>query len=293
MALQLKPLHPVFVAEAVGVDCSKPLSPELKREIVAAMDKYAVLVFKGQKLSQEEQLDFARNFGPLDVGFRKIRKGAPHRLNYHELADISNVAIDGQVAKRDDPKIVNNIANQLWHSDSSFQDPPARYSMLHAVIIPSKGGNTEYCDLRAAYDALPADLKARIEGLKAEHTHLHSRFMLGDTGYTEEQKKAIPPAIWPLVMTHAGSGRRILWVGAHVAQVYGLTLAEGRMLVMDLMEHATRREFVYAHQWAVGDMVMWDNRAVLHRGRHFDLSERREMRRATTEDVDLPVANAA
>lgn len=293
MTLHLNPLHPVFVAEAVGVDCAKPLAPELKRDIVAAMDKYAVLVFKGQKLSQEQQLDFARNFGPLDVGFRKIRKGAPHRLDYHELADISNVTVDGQVATRDHPKVINNFANQLWHSDSSFQDPPARYSMLHAVIIPARGGNTEFCDLRAAYDALPADMRARIEGLKAEHTHLHSRFMLGDTGYTEEQKKAIPPAIWPLVMTHAGSGRKVLWVGAHIAQVLGLTLAEGRMLVMDLMEHATQREFVYAHQWTVGDMVMWDNRAVIHRGRHFDLSERREMRRATTEDVDLPVANAA
>jgi alpha-ketoglutarate-dependent 2,4-dichlorophenoxyacetate dioxygenase len=293
MTVTLKPLHPLFAAEASGVDLSKPLSPALVREIVAAMDKYAVLVFRGQKLDEDRQIAYAKQFGPLDLGLRKIRKGQPHRFKYDELADISNVQVDGKVAPRDSSKIVNNIANQLWHSDSSFQKPAARYSMLHSVVIPKKGGETEFADLRAAYDALPEDLRKDIAGLEAEHHALHSRLMMGDTGYTEEQMKAIPPAVWPLVRTHPGSKRQLLWVGIHARHILGMTLPEGRMLLMDLLEHATQRPFVYQHRWQVGDLVMWDNRAVLHRGRRFDLAERREMRRATTEDVEESVVNAA
>lgn len=285
MALTFTPLHPLFAAEAVDLDLSKPLAPAQRDEIVAAMDRYAVLVFRGQKLDEDQQIDFAKNFGPLDLGLRKIRKGQPHRFRHDELADISNVTVDGQVAARDHAKIVNNIANQLWHSDSSFQKPAARYSMLHAVVIPQKGGDTEFADLRAAWDALPAETQREVEGLQAEHYLLHSRFMLGDTGYTEEQKKLLPPVTWPLARVHPGSGRKLLWVGIHATHVVGMTVPEGRMLLMDLLEHATQRAFVYAHRWRVGDLVMWDNRAVLHRGRRFDLSERREMRRATTEDA--------
>ena len=292
MAIAFKPLHPLFFGEASGIDLSQPLSAAQVKEIVAGMDKYAVLVFRGQKLSEDQQIAYARQFGPLDLGLRKMKKGQPHRFKYDELADISNVQVDGQVAARDHAKIVNNIANQLWHSDSSFQKPAARYSMLHSVVIPDKGGETEFADLRAAYDALPSDMKAEIANLEAEHYVLHSRFMLGDTGYTEAQKKSIPPAVWPLVRTHAGSKRKLLWVGIHASKILGMTLPEGRMLLMDLLEHATQREFVYRHHWKVGDLVMWDNRAVLHRGRHFDLSQRREMRRATTEDVDASVVNA-
>src|SRR4249920_2502121 len=191
MAIQFKPLHPVLAAEANGADLSRPLSAAQRKEVVAGMDKYAVLVFRGQKLDEDQQIACARQFGPLDLGLRKIRKGQPHRFKHDELADISNVQADGKVAPRDHAKIVSNIANQLWHSDSSFQKPAARYSMLHAVAIPAQGGETEFADLRAAYDALPEDLRQEIEGLEAEHHALHSRLMMGDTGYTEEQKKAI------------------------------------------------------------------------------------------------------
>jgi alpha-ketoglutarate-dependent 2,4-dichlorophenoxyacetate dioxygenase len=293
MAIAFKPLHPLFAAEAGGLDLSKPLAPAQLREVVAGMDRYAVLVFRGQTLDEDRQIACAKQFGPLDLGLRKIRKGQPHRFRHDELADISNVTVDGSVASRDHAKIVNNIANQLWHSDSSFQKPAARYSMLHAVGIPSRGGETEFADLRAAWDALPADLQRDVAGLQAEHYLLHSRFMLGDTGYTEEQKKLLPPVTWPLVRTHPGSKRKLLWVGIHATHVPGMTVPEGRMLLMDLLEHATQREFVYRHQWRVGDLVMWDNRAVLHRGRRFDLSERREMRRATTEDVEESLESAA
>jgi len=293
MALAIRSLGSEFFGEVTGVDASRALSPETVAGIVAGMDRYAVLVFRGQKLDEDQQIAYAKQFGPLDLGLRKIRKGQPHRFRYDELADISNVKVDGSVAERDSAKIVNNIANQLWHSDSSFQKPAARYSMLHAVAIPAKGGETEFADLRAAYDALPEDLKKDIDGLEAEHHALHSRIMMGDTGYSEEQKRAIPPATWPLVRTHAGSGRKLLFVGIHATHVVGMTVPEGRMLLMDLLEHATQRQFVFQHRWQVGDLVMWDNRAVVHRGRRFDLSERREMRRATTEDVEAPLENMA
>lgn len=284
MAITFKPLHPLFAAEASGVDISQPLSEGNVRAIEAGMDRYGVLVFRGQALDQDQQIRYAQSFGPLDLGLRKI-KGGPHRFKYNELADISNVKADGEVAGRDHAKIVNNLANQLWHSDSSFQDPRAAYSMLHALVLPSWGGNTEFADLRAAYDALPERTKAELQDLQAEHYALHTRILLGDEAYTDEQKKTIPPAAWPLVQTHPGSGRKLLFVGVHARQVIGWPTAESRMYLQDLLEHATQRELVYRHEWQVGDLVMWDNRSTLHRGRRYDIAERRELRRTTIEDV--------
>jgi alpha-ketoglutarate-dependent 2,4-dichlorophenoxyacetate dioxygenase len=260
------------------------LARDTVREIEAAMDRYAVLVWHEQPFTEAEQVAFARQFGPLDLGLRKARRGQ-HRFGYEELIDISNVTAQGEVAGREHAKIVSNLANQLWHSDSSFQQPAAAYSMLSAVVIPSSGGDTEFCDLRAAYDALPLDLKSEIEDLESEHYAFQTRLWLGDTSYTEGELKSMPPVRWPLVRTHPGSRRKVLWVGAHATHIVGWTLAEGRVLLADLLEHATQREFVYRHRWRVGDLVMWDNRCVLHRGRRFDLTERRELRRTTTEDA--------
>ena len=282
-SLQLRPLHP-FAAEASGFDLAQPLDAAGVKAIEDAMDQHAVLVFRKQPLTQDQQIAFAKALGPLDLGLRKL-KGGPHRFQYAELADISNVKADGEVADRTHAKIVGNVANQLWHSDSSFQHPRAKYSMLSAVIVPGFGGDTEFADLRMAYDALPEWQKKQIENLNAVHYALHSRFMLGDTDYTEEQKKAIAPALWPLVQTDPRTGRKILFVGIHACEIEGMTTAEGRMLIMDLLEHATQREFVYRHHWQVGDLVMWDNTATVHRGRYFDFAERRELRRATTEEV--------
>ncbi len=283
MPLTLKPLTPL-AALASGVDIARPLSENDVRAIEAGMDRHAVLVFKNQPLTQDQQIAFAKSFGPLDVGFGKV-KGGTHRLKYRELGDISNLAPDETVAGRDSQKIVGNIANQLWHSDSSFQHPRAKYSMLSAVVVPAEGGETEFADLRLAYDALPAWRKKQIEGLVAVHHALHSRFMLGDTHYSDEQRKAIAPSHWPLVQTDPRTGRKILYVGVHACEIVGMTVAEGRMLIMDLLEHATQREFVYRHVWTAGDLVMWDNTATVHRGRYFDLAQPRELRRATTEEV--------
>jgi alpha-ketoglutarate-dependent 2,4-dichlorophenoxyacetate dioxygenase len=281
--LHLKPLQP-FAAEATGIDLREPLTPVQIKAVEEAMDQHAVLVFRDQNLSQTQQIEFAKSLGPLDMGLRKL-KGGPHRLEYAELADISNVKVDGEVADRAHAKIVGNVANQLWHSDSSFQKPRAKYSMLSAVTVPVFGGETEFADLRMAWDDLPDWRQRQVEGLRAVHYALHSRFLLGDTQYTEEQRQAIPPAIWPLVQTDPRTGRKILFVGIHACEIEGMTLAEGRMLLLDLMEHATQRQFVYQHHWQVGDLVMWDNTSTVHRGRWFDFTERRELRRATTEEV--------
>jgi alpha-ketoglutarate-dependent 2,4-dichlorophenoxyacetate dioxygenase len=284
MALQLKPLHPVFAAEASGIDITQPLSQRDVAAINAGMNRYAVLAFRGQPLSTQQQVGFATSFGPLDIGLKRVFQ-RKERLPDERLIDISNVDTSGAVAKRDSPKNLSNFANQLWHSDSSFMKPRAAYSMLHAVVLPSWGGNTEFADLRAAWDALDERTRRDIEGLEAEHYALHTRLLLGDEAYTDEQKKAIVPAVWPLVTTHPGSGRKVLFVGVHARQIIGWPTAEGRMLIADLIEHATQRERVYVHHWQVGDTVIWDNRATLHRGRRYDLAERRELRRTTINDT--------
>ena len=284
MSLTFKPLHDVFAAEASGIDLTQPVSPADARAINAAMNEHAVLVFRGQPLSAQQQLNFAKTFGPLDIGLKRVFK-RPERLEDERLIDISNVDAEGNVAKRDSPKNLSNFANQLWHSDSSFMNPRAAYSMLHCVIKPSWGGNTEFADLRNAYDTLDARTKSELEGLEAEHFALHTRILLGDDAYTDDQKKEIPPAVWPLADVHPGSGRKVLFVGVHARQVLGWPTAESRMYLQDLLEHATRRENVYVHEWEPGDLVIWDNRSTLHRGRRYDIAERRELRRTTINDT--------
>jgi len=242
-----------------------------------------VLVFRDQPLSEDQQIAFARSFGPLNAGLRKAT-GASTRFKYDEIIDISNVAQDGEIVARDDAKLVSAIANQLWHSDSSFQDAPIAYSMLSAVVVPAEGGETEFADLRAAYHALPGKMKREIEGLVARHFAFHSRFLLGEDRYTAEQLKVFPSVDWPLVRVHPGSKRKVLFVGAHCKEILGMTVPEGRMFLADLIEHATQREFVHRHEWRSGDLVMWDNRCTLHRGRRYDLSQRRDLRRTTTEE---------
>jgi alpha-ketoglutarate-dependent 2,4-dichlorophenoxyacetate dioxygenase len=292
MSLQIKPIHPVFGAEATGIDLTQALAPADVRAINKAMNEHAVLVFRGQPLTPQQQIDFAKSFGPLDIGLKRVFK-RPERLEDERLIDISNVDAQGNVAKRDSQKNLSNFANQLWHSDSSFMNPRAAYSMLHCVIKPSWGGNTEFADLRHAYDTLDARTRAEIQDLKAEHFALHTRILLGDDAYTDNQKKEIPPAVWPLADTHPGSGRKVLFVGVHARQILGWPTAESRMYLQDLLEHATRRENVYVHEWQVGDLVIWDNRSTLHRGRRFDIAERRELRRTTINDTPEAMLLAA
>ena len=292
MTLTLKPLHPLFTAEAAGVDLKKPLDADTIRDIDAAMDKYAVLVFRGQPLDQGEQITFSRQFGPLDAGLRKAT-GAPTRFKYDELIDIGNVALDGSVAERGNTKLIGVLANQLWHADSTFQDIPVKYSMLSAVVVTEEGGETQWADLRAAWDALPEKTKRHVEGRSGRHSAFHSRICLGDDSYTDEQLQRFAPVERPLVHVHPGSGRKVLYPSVHIDRVSGLTVPEGRLLVAELLEHATQPAFVYTHAWRAGDYVMWDNRATLHRGKRYDLSARRDLRRTTTLERYAAEAAAA
>lgn len=280
MALKFEPVTENFVAVASGIDLRDGLTADLAAGIEAAMDRFAVLVWRDQPLDDDQHMAFTEWFGPLDPGLRGVQK-KPNRFSREGFIDIANVGIDGEIMERDNPAITTSLANQFWHTDSSFLPTVAKYSMLSARVIPEKGGDTEFADLRAAYDALPDDLKETIDGLVGQHHALHSRILLGNS-YTEEQLAALPPADWPLVRTHPGSGRRTLFVASHVARIHGMSVPEGRMLAAELIEHATQPQFVYRHEWRPGDLVMWDNRCTLHRGRRWDLAERRDLRRSTT-----------
>jgi alpha-ketoglutarate-dependent 2,4-dichlorophenoxyacetate dioxygenase len=289
--MDIRPLHPVFAGEVNGVDLRKPLAPEAVGAIHAGMDRYGILVFHDQLMSPEQQRTMTEQLGTLELGFARVvhNRGkeppaAPPRTGYAEVADMSNLDADGNPVDGTSRKIINNMANQLWHSDSSFQKPSAKYSLLLAVQVPSWGGETEFADMRAAYDGLDDRLKAELQGLEAEHYAMHSRTILGDEDYTDAARSVFTPVVWPIVRTHPGSGRKLLFIGAHTRRVLGMSVAEGRVLLMDLLEHATQRQFVYRHVWKPGDLVIWDNRATLHRGRRWDMSEPRELRRTTTSD---------
>jgi len=284
MSLNFEPLTPVFAAEAVGIDLRQPVDAATAARIEAAMDEFGVLVFRRQHLDEEQQMTFTRWFGPLDRGFGRVRN-AKSRFKTPHLADISNVDFNGDVVPPGHPKRTGSLANQLWHSDSSFQKPSAKFSILTIHSLPSWGGNTEFADMRAAYDALPEATKDEIKDLTVEHWALHSRInLLGDDMYTEEQKNAIPPVLWPLVRVHPASGRKALFIGAHTRAIEGMSVPEARILLGELLEHATQPRFVYVHEWTLGDLVMWDNRCTLHRGRRYDLDQPRELRRSTTGD---------
>ena len=282
MTPTFSPLHDLFAARADGVDLGAPLDAAIVRDIAAAMDRYAVLVFRDQQLTEDQQLAFTGRFGPMDPGRHlAVRQ---HRRVRPEFADVSNLDEQGNIADRNHRRILSNMATRLWHTDSSYKKPAAKFSLLYCSAIPDWGGETEFADMRAAYDALPARLREEAEGREAEHYVHHSRATLGFAPSEEEIAGALPPATWPLVRTHAGSGRKLIYIGSHATHVVGLSLPEGRVLLADLLEHATQRRFVYRHEWRPGDLVMWDNRAVLHRGRRYDLAQRRDMRRSTVED---------
>jgi alpha-ketoglutarate-dependent 2,4-dichlorophenoxyacetate dioxygenase len=286
--MEHRPIGGAFGVEiTAGLDVLQPLTADAIEAIDKLMDEHSLVLIRNQPMTTEQQLAFTRQFGPLDPGFKKV-VGKYARVKEAEVADISNLGQDGAPAARTDRRILNNIANQLWHADSSFQRPAAKYSMLHSVRNPSWGGETEYADLKAAYDALDERMKVVLAYKEAEHYALHSRLQLGDDGYDEEQKAAIKPAWWPIVRTNPRTGRKHLYIGAHARQVTGMTVPEGRMLLIELMEHAARPEHVYRHVWKPGDTLIWDNRATMHRGRPFDLSEPRELRRTTTLDDKAP-----
>jgi alpha-ketoglutarate-dependent 2,4-dichlorophenoxyacetate dioxygenase len=293
MAVSIRQLHRHFVGEVSGVDLTTPLTAQEAREIEAGMDRYAVLVFHDQDITDEQQLQFASNFGPKEnTKGGTVTKKADYRLT-SGLADVSNLGKDGKPLPRDHRTHLFNLGNCLWHSDSSFRPIPAKFSLLSARIVNPVGGNTEFADMRAAYDALDAAAKAEIEDMICEHSLMHSRGALGFLDYTEEEKQMFKPVLQRLVRTHPVHGRKSLYLSSHAGGIVGMTMPEARVLLRDLNEHATQPEFVYVHKWKLHDLVMWDNRQTVHRVRRYDQSQPRDMRRATVAGDTPTVAQQA
>jgi len=282
MALTFTPLHPVFAAECSGLDIGEPISRSHAEEIHAGMDRYAVLVFRrARPLTTVQQLAFTQSLGELEPPYTTIRADEGMRLDSARLSDISNLGPGDKLLAREDRKRLFNLGNRLWHSDSSYKRVPAMYSALCAHVIPPEGGDTEFADMRAAWDMLDGKTKQTIEHLVAEHSRIFSKGALGSR-FTEQEERDFAPVRQPLVRTHPRSGRRSLFLSSHAGRIVGWPAPEAMMLLRELTEHATQREFVYRHQWRVGDLVMWDNQATMHRARPFeDEVYPRDLRRST------------
>ena len=282
MAIAVRPLHPTLGAEVLGVDLRNPLPAADFAEIEAIFNRYAVLVFPRQLLTDEQQMAFSRRFGPLETN--PSYAGNKLRLR-PEIADISNIDYEGNIQPLDAPKRLFSLGNHLWHTDSSFKHVPARCSLLSAREVPPSGGETEFADLRAAYDALPEERKRQLDGLVLEHSIYRSRSLIGFAEFDKEIYKKLPPVRQMLVRRHPGSGRMSLYLAAHASHVIGWPVEEGRRLIEELIAFATQPQFVYSHRWTVGDLVMWDDRCTMHRGRPYDEAKyRREMHRTTVSD---------
>jgi len=286
--LTFRPLHPHFAAEASAIDLREVRDAETFDQIRAAMDAHAVVVFRDQTFDAQEQLDFSERFdGKLHTQTSQSVL-VKNRLGSEALSDVSNVSDEGDILAADDRRRMGSVSNRLWHTDASFVDPAGRYSMLLAKVVPPVRADTEFADMRAAYDALDEDTKATIDALRVRHSIVYSRQIMGFEFAPDEQAR-LPGAVHPLVRTIPGSGRRSLYLASHAAEVSGWPVPEGRLLLRDLIEHATQRNFVYSHEWRANDFVLWDNRATMHRARPFDdKRHRRELRRTTT--LDLPIA---
>jgi len=291
MAVSIRQIHPVFVGEVSGIDLKKPLSRDDIAAIEAGMD-HAVLVFHDQNITDEQQIAFSRNFGEIENSAGgNVTKPDEKRL--HPLMnDVSNLGEDNRPLARDDRRRLFNLGNQLWHSDSSFRVIPAKYSLLSARTVARKGGNTEFADMRAAYDALDDQTKALVDDLVCEHSLLYSRGLLGFE-VTPEERAMFRPVRQRLVRTHPVTGRKSLYLSSHAGTIIGWPVPEARALLRDLTEHATQPEFVNVHKWRQYDLIMWDNRQVMHRVRRFDESEVRDMRRTTVAGDEPTIEQVA
>jgi alpha-ketoglutarate-dependent 2,4-dichlorophenoxyacetate dioxygenase len=284
MSATVWPVTEAFVAEIGDVDLSKPLADADFRIVEEAFERYAVLVFPDQVLSQRQHIAFAQRFGPIDRSMIVEVEGAKARVP-GEIADVSNLDSKGEILAPDSRLRLFQLGNQLWHTDSAFKHVPAKASLLYQRSIAQTGGQTEFADLRAAWDALPEAMKRKIEGLVAEHAIAYSRAKLG-FAMTENEQRALPPVRQALVRHHPASGRTSLYLAAHAGRIVGMTDPAGRALLAELMEFATQRQFVHTHRWRTNDVVMWDNRCSMHRGRPFDDQRwKRDAQRATVEDV--------
>jgi alpha-ketoglutarate-dependent 2,4-dichlorophenoxyacetate dioxygenase len=291
MAITIRQVGPCFAGEVDGLDLARPISPEDAAAIHAGMDRYAVLAFHGRPVTLEQQMAFTLALGPIEhaiaTGLRENERIPT------TFADVSNLDRDDRVFERDHRTRLFALGNRLWHSDSSFKPTPAKYSLLHAHRIPSRGGNTEFADMRAAWDALDPETQAACEGLVCEHSQIFSRQQIGFTEFTDDERARFAPVRQVLVRTHPVTGRKSLYLSSHAGGIVGWPVPEARAFLRDLIEHATQRQFVYSHQWRVGDLVMWDNRQTMHRARPFPEHEPRDVRRTTLAGDGPTVPRAA
>ena len=289
MGLSIKKLHPTFGGEVDSIDLRKVVGERDLQSIRAAMDEYAVLVFHDQTITDVEQSAFAKRLdGQLHTktGISALHKS---RLGNEAITDVSNVDAHGQVLKADDRRRLYGLGNRLWHTDASFQNPAGRYSMLSARVVPPVAADTQFADTRTAYDTLPAERKAQIEDLEVHHSIAYSRQTLGFE-FSAAEQEILKGAYHPLVRKFP-NGHRALYVASHASMILGWPLPEGRLLLRDLIEHATQAQFVFSHSWRVGDFVIWDNRMTMHRASAYDdTAYAREMRRVTTLDIRREVS---
>ncbi|MDA1331174.1 MAG: TauD/TfdA family dioxygenase [Proteobacteria bacterium] len=283
MALTITPMHSLFVAEVKGLDISMPLSPAIQTQIQNLIDQHGILVFRDQNISNDQQIAFTRYFGEIEIADTKnnITKQEDRRLS-NMLADISNLNKNNEVHETESRQRIFNLGNRIWHSDSAFRPNPARYSLLSAREIPSKGGDTQYADMHTPYERLSSEMKELIADLRCEHSLMYSRARLGMDYFTEQEKEDFKPVIQPLVRTHPATGRKSLFLASHAGRIVGWPIADAKLLLEELTEIATQREYVYTHKWKHYDLVMWDNRRTMHRATRFeDTKEKRDMRRTT------------
>jgi alpha-ketoglutarate-dependent 2,4-dichlorophenoxyacetate dioxygenase len=284
MPISLFPVTPGFAAEVGDIDLGQPLDPETLQSVREAFAAYAVLAFPAQNLTTEQHLAFASHFGPLETTVQLNMRHKKLRVR-EEIADIANLDAYGRLWRKDSRIRLFQMGNRLWHTDSSFKAPSGYASLLYARSVAPIGGHTEFADLRAAYDALPAAMKNRLQGLIAEHSLIYSRGKLGFTDFTAQEKEAFAPVLRPLVRRIPESGRDSLYIASHIGRIRGMEDAEALALLAELIAHATQRQFVYTHRWRVGDLVMWDNRCTMHRGTDYeDTRWVRDLQRATTSD---------
>jgi len=289
--MQTKPLHPLFAAEICGIDARPDLPDEDIGAIQRAIDEFAVLVFREQTLTVPEQIAFGRRFGPLEAATLQARSDNKHRTPYPEIVDVANLDENDRIQSIEDRRRVHMLGNRLWHTDSSFRPLRGSLSMLYGRTIPPCGGETEFADMRAAYDALPPDMKTQVDPLWIEHDRTFGRMLLGVNNFTPEELAAFPPVKHKLVQQHPTSGRTTLYLAAHAKDVVGWPIPDGRIFLRELLDFATEREFIYSHRWREGDLVIWDNRCTMHRARPFDESHPRNLTRITTSDVGYPERN--
>ncbi|WP_428491366.1 TauD/TfdA dioxygenase family protein [Rhodopila sp.] len=296
MRIEIQELHPGFAAEAGSIDLSRPQPAEAIGAIRAVLDNYPVLVFREQCLSDERLRDFAARFGPLEIGRAAARPGR-RRLAIPQIGDISNLDEDGGVRGLNDRRRLDSLGNRLWHTDASYMPVPVVLGLLHAVALPPPSpwgnGETEFADMRSAYDSLSAETRQAIDGLTAVHDVFWSRAQIGFSEFPADERERYPASRQRLVRRQAGSERRSLYLSAHASHIDGWPVADGRLLLFDLNAHATQVGFVYRHSWRVGDLVIWDNRWTMHRGRPHQEDQPRDLRRATTLDTGSSFEEAA